>query len=375
VLLNGVGLALIHRLDLAPGVQHQVAPLQLIWTAAGVVVFVVVLIVVPDHRILSRYTFTAAVVGLGLLLVPAVLPASHSEVNGARIWIRFSGFSLQPSEVAKLCLEVFFAGYLVAKRHVLALVGRRFVGLALPRARDLGPLLLAWLASLAVLVRERDLGTSLLFFGIFLAMLYVATERKSWLVIGVFLFCAGAYASYHLFAHVRERVDIWLHPFAHAQSTGYQLVQGLFGMAQGGIVGTGLGQGRPFIVPFANSDFITATIGEELGLAGLMAVLVLSMLIVARGLRASIGARDDFGSLLAAGLSFGFALQVFFVVGGVTRVIPLTGLTLPFLSYGGSSLVANWAVIALLLRISDAGRRPLPAPVSAEAATEVLRLS
>lgn len=386
--LNGLGLVLIHRLDVAAAdraraagrvVSRGDAPLQLVWTAIGVLLFVGLLAVVRDHRMLQRYTYTAMAVGLALLLIPAILPAGHSEVNGARIWIRFGGLSFQPGELAKLALEVFFAGYLVAKRDLLSLASRRFAGLDLPRGRDLGPVLVAWLASLAVLVRESDLGTSLLFFGIFVVMLYVATERRSWLAIGMGLFAVGAFAAYQLFGHVRERFEIWLHPFNPSYISGksYQLVQGLFGLATGGLGGTGLGQGRPDIVPFAKTDFIVAAIGEELGLAGLMAILVLFVLITSRGLRAGLAVRDAFGKLLAVGLAFGFALQVFVQVGGVTRLIPLTGLTLPFLSYGGSSLVSNWILVALLLRISDAARRPAPAPVAPppaeDSVTQVVR--
>ena len=373
-LLNGLGLVLIHRLDLAEAdrarqaghaVPRSDAPLQLVWTAIGVALFIATLLVVRDHRRLQRFTYTAMAAGIVLLLIPAVLPGRFSEVNGARIWIRVGGLSFQPGEAAKILLIIFFAGYFVAKRDLLSLMSRRVVGLDVPRGRDLGPVVVAWLASVAVLVVERDLGTSLLFFGIFVAMLYVATRKVSWVAIGALLFAGGAYLAYHLFGHVRDRVDVWLHPFRYASTTGYQLLQGLFGLANGGVFGTGLGQGRPDIVPFAKSDFITATIGEELGLAGLMAVLVIFLLISARGLRAGLGVRDDFGRLLATGLAFGFALQVFVVVGGVTRMIPLTGLTLPFLSYGGSSLVANWVLIALLLRISSAARQPaLSLPVS-----------
>jgi cell division protein FtsW (lipid II flippase) len=371
VTLNGIGLVLIHRLDLASATAAKAAhvsagtadaPLQLVWTVLGIIGFVGVLLVIRDHRRLESLTYTAMAVGLLLLVLPALLPASHSTVNGARIWIRFGGFSFQPGEIAKLALEVFFAGYLVRKREVLALAGRRVLGVTLPRARDLGPVLGAWAASLLVLTRESDLGSSLLFFGIFVAMLYVATSRKSWLLIGLVLFAAGSVVAARYISHVHERVEVWLHPLAPALITnqGYQLAQGLFGQATGGIFGTGLGQGRPDLVPFANTDFIASTIGEELGLAGLMAILTIYLLIVMRGIRAALGTADEFGKLLGVGLAFGFALQVFVQVGGVTRLIPLTGLTLPFLSYGGSSLISSWILLGLLIRISDASRRPAP---------------
>jgi cell division protein FtsW (lipid II flippase) len=382
--LNGLGLVLIHRLDLESQLHaHQAgttipgadAPLQLVWTAIGIACFVAVLLLVRDHRVLQRYTYTAMVVGLVLLILPAVLPARLSEVNGARIWIRLAGFSFQPGEFAKVVLMIFFAGYLVAKRDVLSLATRRFLGVDLPRGRDLGPVLVAWAVSLAVLAFESDLGMSLLFFGIFIAMLYVATERRSWLLLGLGLFVLGSFAASRIIAHVHERVAIWLHPFRYAQDQSYQLVQGLYGFATGGILGTGLGQGEPNTVPYAKTDFIIATVGEELGLAGLMAVLVIYLLIVQRGMRTALSVRDSFGKLLAAGLAFSVALQVFVIVGGVTRLIPLTGLTTPFLSYGGSSLVAEWVIIALLLRISDAARRPAPAVAATPdaAVTQVVR--
>ena len=364
--VNGLGLAMVRRLDLAAmdtaatrgrPAPVALAPRQLMWTAIATVVFVAVLAAVRDHRTLDRYRYTAMFVGLGLLLLPA-LPVIGTEINGARIWIRVGSLQFQPAEVAKLCLIVFFASYLVAKREVLSLASRRVAGLNVPRARDLGPVLLAWGASLLVLVREKDLGSSLLFFGLFIVMLYVATERTSWLLIGLGLFTAGTVVAHALFSHVRERVDTWLHPFADAADSGFQLTQALFGMATGGIFGTGLGRGRPDAVPEAKTDFIFAAIGEELGLVGVVAVLVVFTLIVARGIRVGLGVRDDFGKLLAGGLAFAMALQVFVVVGGVTRLIPLTGVTLPFTSYGGSSLVANYALIALLLRVSDAGRIP-----------------
>jgi cell division protein FtsW (lipid II flippase)/serine/threonine protein phosphatase PrpC len=380
-LLNGLGIVLVHRLDVAAAesarqagraVPGGDAPLQLVWTTIGVVGFVAVLHVVRDHTRLARYTYTSAVAGLVLLLLPAI-PGVGATINGARLWIRLGPITVQPSEVAKILLMVFFAGYLVAKRDVLSLASRRVLGVDFPRARDLGPVLLAWAASIAVLVREKDLGSSLLFFGIFVVMLYVATERTSWLLIGVTLFGASSYAAYHLFDHVAKRVDTWLDPFAYTSGNGYQLVQGLFGMGTGGIFGTGLGEGSPGTVPFAKTDFILAAVGEELGLVGVMAVLMLFALIVERGLRTALSCRDSFGKLLAGGLSFALGLQVFVIAGGVIGLIPLTGVTLPWLSYGGSSVVSNYLLIALLLRISDAARRPAPAPVSPATARATLQ--
>ena len=379
-LLNGLGIVLVRRLDLAAADQARQraralpradAPLQLIWTAIAVASLVAVLLVVRDHTRLARYSYTCAATGLVLLLLPA-LPGIGATINGARLWIRVGPMTVQPSEVAKILLMVFFASYLVSKRDVLSLASRRVMGLDLPRARDLGPVLLAWVASIAVLVREKDLGSSLLFFGIFVVMLYVATERTSWLLIGLGLFVGSSFAAYHLFHHVQLRVDTWLHPFADPQGNSYQLVQGLFGMGTGGLFGTGLGEGSPATVPFAKTDFILAAIGEELGLVGVMAVLVLFAVIVVRGLRAALSCRDSFGKLLACGLSFALTLQVFVIVGGVTGLIPLTGVTLPWLSYGGSSVVCNWILVALLLRISDAARRPGPSPVTPATARAAL---
>jgi cell division protein FtsW (lipid II flippase) len=381
-LLVGLGLTVIHRLDLADeqidgAATREDAPVQLIWATLGVLLFVAVIIVVRDHRTLSRYAYTLALIGIGLLALPAVLPASISSVNGAKIWIRLAGFSIQPGEFAKICLVIFFAAYLVDKRDVLALASRRVAGMELPRGRDLGPVLLAWVLSILVLVFERDLGSSLLLFGIFVVMLYIATERSSWLLIGVGLFAFGAYIAYHVFAHVHARVDTWLNPFAYKNGAGYQLTQSLFGLGTGGLFGAGLGGGRPDQVPVAKSDFIASAIGEELGLFGLVAVIVVYLILVERGLRTSLIVRDAFGKLLAAGLSFAVAWQVFVVLGGVTGLLPLTGLTTPFLAYGGSSLVANFVLVGILVRISDAARRPAtphaaPPVRLGEAPTEVV---
>lgn len=367
VFLNGLGLVMIHRIDLGLRVQAQEAGqefsggsagAQVVWTAIGLVVLLTVLLVVRDHRVLQRYAYTLALVGLFFLILPIVLPARFSEVNGARIWIRVAGFSIQPGESARLLLAIFASAYLVSKRDVLSLAGRRFLGLDLPRGRDFGPLLVAWLLAIAVLVRGRDLGTSLMFFGLFLVLLYVATSRVSWVVIGLLLFMGGAYAAYRLFSNVQLRVDVWLDPFKDQTDSGYQLAQSLYGLGTGGLFGAGLGGGHPEIVPLSQTDFIITSFGEETGLVGLAALLMVYALVIARGLSIGTASRDSFGKLLAVGLSFSMGLQVFIVVAGVSRLLPETGLTAPFLSYGGSSLVANYAILALLLRISDAARRP-----------------
>jgi cell division protein FtsW (lipid II flippase) len=360
--LNGLGLAMIYRIDLAELARNEDANTfaadQLIWMTLGVLLFVAVLVLVRDHRRLQAFTYTSGLAAIVLLLMP-LLPFLGTEINGARIWINVGPMSFQPGEVAKVLLVIFFAGYLVLHRDALALAGRRVLGVDLPRGRDLGPILVMWLISLGILVFQRDLGSSLLFFGLFLVMLYVATERPGWLVVGAVLFAGGAYMGWLMFSHVKARVGAWLDPFG-SQYDSYQIIQGMYGQAWGGLVGRGFGQGDPTLIPFSYSDFIVAAIGEELGLTGIMAVILMYGLIVERGLRTALVCRDGFGKLVATGLAVVFALQVFIVIGGVTKLIPLTGLTTPFMSYGGSSLIANWAIIALLLRISDQARRPLP---------------
>ncbi|MEU8743746.1 FtsW/RodA/SpoVE family cell cycle protein [Streptomyces parvulus] len=355
VLLNGLGLVLIYRLDLeTPG--DRAAPTQLVWSTLGVALFIVVVLLLRDHRVLTRYAYVCVAAALALLTVPIFFPA----VNGARIWIRIEGFSIQPGEFAKVLLAVFFSAYLAANRSALAYAGRRVWRMQLPTGRVLGPILAVWLVSVGVLVLERDLGTSLLFFGLFVVLLYVATGRTGWIAVGLLLASLGAVAVGWLEPHVHSRVEDWLHPFASIEAGDGpgQLAQSLFAFAAGGVTGTGLGLGHSVLIGFAvKSDFILATAGEELGFLGLTAVFLLYGLLVERGYRAGLAARDPFGRLLAVGLSSIVALQVFVIAGGVTGLIPLTGMAMPFLAQGGSSVVTNWAIVALLIRVSHAARR------------------
>jgi cell division protein FtsW (lipid II flippase) len=360
-LLNGIGIAVIYRIDIAEGASgwDSTAVRQVAWSGVAIVLAIIVILVIRNHRVLQRYTYIAMLVAAVLLLLP-MLPVVGQEIYGARVWIHLGPFSFQPGEVAKIALAVFFAGYLVSRRDSLAMTGRKILGMRFPRARDLGPILVLWGISMAIIIFQHDLGTALLYFGLFVVMLYVATGRASWVVLGVGLFLAGAIIASQVLTYVGDRFTNWLDAFSQsnydAVGGSYQLVQGLFGLANGGLIGTGLGQGRPDITPLAQSDYIVASIGEELGLAGLFAIFALYLLFIARGLRISFAGQDDFGRLLGVGLSFTLALQCFIVIGGVTRVIPLTGLTTPFLAAGGSSLVANWIIVALLLRLSDTVR-------------------
>jgi cell division protein FtsW (lipid II flippase) len=374
-LLNGLGVGFLRRLDLSDTPAAERTSLttfagdggrQLAWTLAAVVGAAVLLVVVRDHRAVSRYAYTLGLTGIALVMIPAVLPRRFSEVNGAKLWIILPGVGqIQPGEFAKLLLVSFFAYYLVRKREVLSLASRRFLGIDFPRGRDLGPVVAVWVLSLMVLVFEKDLGTALLYFGMFVVTLYIATERVSWLIIGLLLFFGGALLAYSLggtlggpFANFFQRVQIWQDPFADATGHGYQLVQSLLGLGTGGLFGAGPGGGEPGIVPEVHNDFVIAGFGEEIGLFGLTALLALYLLIVERGIRAGLQVRDSFGKLLAGGLAFTLGLQVFVIVGGVSKLIPLTGQTTPFLSAGGSSLMANWLLVAMLMRISDAARRP-----------------
>ncbi|MCX5393171.1 FtsW/RodA/SpoVE family cell cycle protein [Streptomyces sp. NPDC006482] len=358
VLLNGLGLVLIYRLDLETP-NDQAAATQLVWSTLGVALFIAVVLLLRDHRTLQGYAYVSVAAALALMILPIFFPA----VNGAKIWIRLGGLSFQPGEFAKILLAVFFAAYLSANRNALAYTGRRIWKFQFPTGRVLGPIVAIWLLSVGVLVLERDLGTSLLFFGLFVIMLYVATGRTGWIAVGLVLASAGAFLVGSLEPHVHSRVEDWLDPFAsiRAGEGPGQLAQSLFAFAAGGMLGTGLGLGHSVLIGFAvKSDFILATAGEELGLVGLTALFLLYALLVARGYRAGLSLRDPFGRLLAIGLASIVALQVFVIAGGVMGLIPLTGMAMPFLAQGGSSVVTNWVIVALLIRVSDSARAPQP---------------
>ena len=372
-LLNGVGLVMIHRLDLH---YQEVAKVlkdpipagsttsQLMFTALGVAAFALFLLFIKDHKILQRYAYISMVSGLLLVAIPAALPNSISGANGAKSWIRFpGGISVQPAEFGKLLMVSFFAAFLVSKRDALRVASRKIAGLHIPRGRDMGPIAIVWGFAMAVLFLETDLGVSLMFFGAFTVLLYIATERTSWLLFGLIAFFGGAAVISSITPHVQTRVTAWLHPFdVEATNSGSnQIAQSIYAFATGGIFGKGLNQGRPYEVGFAaNADFILDSVGEELGMIGFFALMIVYMLIVMRGFKTAILIRDNYGKLLASGLAVTFALQVFITAGGVMRVIPLTGLPMPFLAAGGSALVANWVLIAALIRLSDAARRPPP---------------
>ena len=360
-LLNGIGFITITRLD--RGADDVLAPTQAVWTMVGVAAFVATLVFIRRVSVLERYRYTFLFLGVVALLLP-LLPGIGREINGARLWIRLGPVNFQPGEAAKVLLVVFFAAYLVDNRELLREGRRRIAGLRVPALKHLGPLLLAWGFSILVMVRQKDLGSSLLFFAIFAAMLYMATDRVVYLLAGFGMFVTGAAASYAMFGHVQDRVQVWVDPWPQAATDGFQIVQSLFAFGTGGFAGTGLGLGSPQKIPAASTDFVFAAIGEELGLLGTVGVLLAFLLLVGAGFRIAVRADRPFPKLFAAGLTCIIGFQTFLIIGGVTRVIPLTGITLPFISYGGSSLVANFIVIALLLRISDetAEREDAPQP-------------
>jgi cell division protein FtsW (lipid II flippase) len=346
-MLSGLGYAMIYRLDSGRAAD------QFGWLMLSLFLFAATLFVIRDHRILDAYTYTIGLAGIFFLLLP-IAPGIGRTINGARLWVRLGPLVFEPAEIGKVLLVIFLASFLNAKKELLARATRRIGPLHLPPLRYMGPLLVAWFVSLAVLFAEKDLGSSLLFFGIFVVMLWTATGRGSYLLLGLVLFAIGAWIGYAAFGHVQDRVTIWLHALGaqHIHTDGYQVAQGEFAMATGGIVGTGLGQGHPDLIPSVWTDFIFAAFGEELGLFGATALLLLYVAVIGRGFRAAVASEDGFGKLLAAGLTSALALQTFIIVGGVTRLIPLTGITLPFVSYGGSSLVSNFVLLGLLVRVS-----------------------
>ena len=356
-LLNSLGVAMIYRIDIGAGSAGpgSVSEKQLIWSIVAIIIAGLIIAFLKTHLTLFRFTYISGLIGVLLLILPLVPGLGHAA-GGAQQWIRIAGFTFQPVELAKIALAIFFAGYLVRNRDALSMVGKKIGPIRFPRGRDLGPLLLVWLIAMGTLVFQRELGTAVLIYGLFLTLLYVATNRIGWVILGAGLFLAGGLIASATMSYVGRRFQNWLDPWRDAQGESFQLVQGLFGMANGGMLGTGLGRGYPGDTPLSRSDYILPSLGEELGMVGLFAVLLLYLLFIARGLRISFASQDDFGKLLAVGLAFAFALQVFVVAGGVTRVIPLTGLTSPFLAAGGSSLMSSWIIAALFIRMSNAVR-------------------
>lgn len=349
-LLSTLGLLVLYRLN------EDLALKQAMWLVVGLVAFLLVLVFVRDLKVLRDHRFLIGIAGLLLLLFTAIF---GREINGARLWVALGPVRFQPAEFGKILLVVFFAAYLVDIREALTVSTRRLLGVPLPPLRYLAPLLTIWALSMALMIFMKDLGTSLLFFGALLSLLYVATGRFFYVLVGLVLFLAGGALLYFVFPHVQTRIDIWLDPWTDPTNKGYQIVQSLFALAAGGLFGRGLGQGYLIlqsgntIIPALETDFIFSAIGEELGLVGAVGIILLYLIFTYRGFRVAMRARDDFSRLLATGLTSIFALQAFLIMGGVIKLIPLTGITLPFVSYGGSSIVANFVLLALLLRTSD----------------------
>ncbi|QGU00937.1 Lipid II flippase FtsW [Corynebacterium kalinowskii] len=354
-LLNGLGLIMIYRLDSA--LENSMATRQVMWTLVGVVLMVLVLVFVRDHKVLSRYSYLLGLIGLILLALPMVWPIQPDTAADAKIWLTIGPFSIQPGEFSKILLLLFFAQLLVNKRALFTVAGYRIFGMDFPRLRDLAPILLVWAIALVIMAGENDFGPALLLFATVLGMLYLATNRVSWLLIGVVLVAVGGFGIYQISDKIQARFANFQDPIGNYE-TSYQLAQALFGMSWGGITGTGLGQGYPHIVPVAWSDFILSSVGEELGLVGLAAVLTLFMIFISRGMNAALKVKDSYGKLVAAGLSLTLAIQIFVVTGGISAMMPMTGLTTPFMSAGGSSLMANYILLGLILRISDSAQRP-----------------
>ena len=351
-LLHGIGYVMITRLD------ERLAGLQATWSIVAIVVFVATLVAVQRATDLARYRWTFLAIGIGLLILPMV-PGVGYSAGGARIWVNLGPINFQPGEFAKIALAIFFAGYLAETRELIAAGTWKVGPLRLPEPRHLLPIVFAWAFAVLVMVGERDLGSSLLYFALFVVMMWVATERAVYLLIGLVLFGTAAYVAYRLFGHVQTRVDIWLDPWSRSLDEGYQIVQALYGLTDGGIAGTGLGLGSPNQVPEAQNDFIFTSVGEELGLFGAAAVLMAYLLLIGAGLRTALRTENRFEKLLAVGLTTIIGVQAFIIIGGVVKLVPLTGITLPFVSYGGSSLVSNYILLALLVRLSDSGARRL----------------
>lgn len=358
-LLNGIGLVMIYRIDLAR--DFTLANRQVMWSMVGVALLVGVLVVVRDHRVMRKYSYLLGLLGLILLALPLVWPTSMNA--DARIWVSIGPFSVQPGEFSKILLLLFFAQLLATKRALFNVAGYRFLGLEFPRLRDLAPVLAVWAIAILIMAISNDFGPALLLFATVLGMMFLATARVSWLIIGTLLVIVGGTGVYLISDKIQQRVANFMDPLATYDSTGFQLSQSLFGLSWGGVTGTGLGQGYSAdFIPVVWSDFILAAIGEEFGLIGLAAVIIMFAILVTRGFRTALTVRDSYGKLVASGLSLTIAIQIFVVVGGITALLPMTGLTTPFMSAGGSSLMANYVLLGLLLRISDSARRPAEQP-------------
>ena len=353
--LNAIGLVMIYRLDIAKG--WALAERQMLWSLVGVLILVATLLIVRDHRELTRFSYLLGLFGLLLLALPLVWPQPPDAE--ARIWIWLGPFSIQPGEFSKILLLLFFAQLLAQKRSLFTVAGYRFLGMTFPRLRDLAPILMVWAIAILIMAVSNDFGPALLLFATVLGMMYFATGRTSWLLIGLALVAIGGYAVYQISDKIQDRVANFLDPIANIDNNGYQAAQALFGLSWGGVTGTGLGFGHPDMVPVAHSDYILAAIGEELGLMGLAAVLIVFAIFITRGFRTALAVRDTYGKLVASGLALTIAVQVFVVAGGISALMPMTGLTTPFISAGGSSIMANYMLVGLLLRISNNANRPV----------------